>query len=115
MPHRTELYVVVGRASHGTYRETVESIRVISQSDGFYITPKSQIATDSIGELQGVHDYLRMVVSSRHEIRYAKHKIRESFYQQYQKMISDGRSILNEIDQRIDQESLSRQSVNFSK
>lgn len=110
MPHRTQLYVVVGKTSQGTYKETVTSLSTTSESDSFYITPKRCVAKDSIGELQGVHDYLRMIVLSRQDIRYAKHKIRTSFYQKHVKIISDSQSVLKEISQRVDQDAWNRKS-----
>ncbi len=98
------MYVVVGRTSQGAYKETVESLSATSESDSFYITPKRCVAKDSIGELQGVHDYLRMIVLSRQDIRYAKDKIRTSFYQRHMKIIKDSQSILDAITQRVDQD-----------
>lgn len=104
MPHRTELYVVVGKTSQGTYRETVTSLSATSESDSFYITPKRCIAKDSVGELQGVHDYLRMIVLSRQDIRYAQHKIRTSFYQKHVQIIKNSQSIIESISLKLDQD-----------
>lgn len=104
MPHRTELYVVVGKTSHGTYKETITSLSATDESDSFYITPRRCIAKESVGELQGVHDCLRMVVVSRQDIRYAQHKIRTTFHRKHVEIIRDSQSILEAIKVKLDRD-----------